>query len=433
MRFISCSARPELWALADCNNFYASCEQLFRPDLLNRPVVVLSNNDGCIVARSKEAKALGIRMGEPEFTVRGYLKQHGVTVFSSNYALYGDISARVMRVLEEVCPQVEQYSIDESFLPFDKTLAVQAEDVAWALRDAVRKKVGITVSIGAAPTRTLAKVATHLAKRGDGVVVLDDMTAIPEVLRSYPIAEVWGVGGRLAEKLEAVGVRSAYDLAAKDDGWIRRTMTVTGLRTAHELRGRQAIMLDNAPPPRRTLVTSRSFGAKIQEYEPLSQAVSTFTARAAERLRQERLLAGGIMVFIRTSPFAAGERREAAGQVGFPEPTSDTLSLNKAALAILRDIYREGPAYAKAGVMLYDLTSRHNRNQYALFPTGSPQERERRDAIMLALDAINKKMGANAVRLGAMGDGDSPWRMRQDRTSPKATTDWNELAKARCR
>lgn len=429
----SSEACPPLWALADCNNFYASCEQLFRPDLLNRPVVVLSNNDGCIVARSKEAKALGIKMGEPEFKVRCFLKAKGVTVFSSNYALYGDISERVMLTMEGVCPVVEQYSIDEAFLPFDKVLAAHAEDVAWALRKTVKKKTGITISVGVAPTRTLAKVANHLAKRGDGVTVLGDMAAVPEVLRSFPIGEVWGIGRRLAAKLEAVGIRTAYDLTERDDSWIRKAMTITGLRTAYELRGRQAIMLDTAPPPRQTLVTSRSFGQKIQDARLLSEAVSTFTARAAERLRKEGLLAGGLMVFIRTSFFTTEQQHEASGQVTFPQATSDTLTLNKAALKILEGIFKEGPAYAKAGVMLFDLVSRRQRNQYALFPAVTPKEQERRDALMAALDAVNRKMGSGTVQLASMGIGDAPWKMRQERTSPRATTEWSELAKANCK
>ena len=424
--------RPPLWALADCNNFYASCEQLFRPDLRDRPVVVLSNNDGCIVARSKEAKALGVKMGAPEFQVRGFLKQHGVTVFSSNYALYGDISSRVMRVLEEVCPVVEQYSIDEAFVPFDRTLAAQASDVSHALRETVLKKTGITISVGVAPTRTLAKVANHLAKRGSGVLVLDDMGDVSAALRSFPVGEVWGVGGRLSARLEASGVRTAWDLACRDDAWIRRVMTITGLRTVHELRGIQSVMLDDAPPPRRTLVCSRSFGAKVRDAATLSQAVSTFATRAAERLRGESLVAGGLLAYIRTSPHAPGPHHEASGRLVFARPTSDTLVLNRAALKIVEEIYREGPAYAKAGVLLFDLVSRNRQSQYALFPEVSPQEEERREALMRALDAVNRKMGSGTLRPASTGVGDSPWQMRRERTSPRATTEWSELAKARC-
>ena len=423
--------RPALWALADCNNFYVACEQLFRPDLKGRPVVVLSNNDGCIVSRSKEAKALGIKMGAPEFQVRDFLKRHDVAVFSSNYALYGDISARVMSTLARLCPVVDQYSIDEAFLPLDAGTAARATELARNLRDTVRRWTGITISIGVAPTKTLAKVANHLAKQGDGVTVLDDMRAVPGILRDFPVDEVWGIGRRLAEKLAGYGIRRALTFAEMDDDWIRRHCTVSGLRTALELRGVQALT-DDEPTPRRTLVVSRSFGSRVHDRESLAQAVASFTVRAAERLRKAGLAAGGLAVHIRTGLHGKIAPYDVTGQRRLAEPTGDTGVLLAAALSVLQALYRKGPAYAKAGVMLFDLVETE-RMQYPLFPSMPQKEAARREALMRALDDINGKLGPGALRFGAEGgDGNATWRMRRDRVSPRATTEWAELPRVKC-
>ncbi|MBO4314009.1 MAG: Y-family DNA polymerase [Desulfovibrio sp.] len=428
----STSSKPaSLWALVDCNNFYASCETVFRPDLVGKPVVVLSNNDGMIIARSQEAKALGLKMGDVEFKVRDFLKKHNVAVFSSNYALYGDMSNRVMRTMETVCPVIDQYSIDEAFVPFDSTLAAQAEDVAWELRNRVRQATGITVSVGVAPTRTLAKVANHLAKKGDGIVVLDDMEKIPTVLSEFPVEEVWGIGRRQALKLRTEDVWTAQALAEMDDGWLRRHLTVVGWRTALELRGIQAIMTDDAPVPRKTLVSSRSFGEKIGDLQTLCHAVASFTARAAERLRKEKLFACGIAVRIQTSPFYEGEQHDAGGQHIFPEGTSDTRLLQEAAGILVRRLYKAGPKYARAGVMLFELTDKHHR-QATLLPIRSEEDEKRQAKLMAVMDGINAKFGRGRVRLGAEGLDDVAWQMRQAHRSPRYTTRWNELPAVKC-
>jgi len=425
-----------LWALVDCNNFYAACEKLFRPDLADRPVVVLSNNDGCIVARSREAKALGIPMGEPEFKVRDLLKRHNVETFSSNYSLYGDMSARVMATLDHVCPApaVEQYSIDEAFVRFDGALLADPLAVARAMRETVLQWTGITVSVGVGATRTLAKIAGDIAKKGDGVCLLPDPTSpgMEAVLKKTPVGDIWGIGRRLAKKLWAEGITNALQLRNAEEQWVRKRLTVSGWKTVLELRGIPCISEDEAPTPRRTLVSSRSFAKKVFDRQALEEAVSSFTARAAERLRKEKLTAGGIEVHIRTSRHIERESfYGASNQAPFLKPTADTGVMLEAARRIMDRIYRQGPAYAKAGVMLFDLTPR-SRRQISLFD--AVEDDTRREELMTALDSVNKRYGSGTLRFGAEGpsQGQADWHMRQDRRSPRMTTYWAELPKARC-
>lgn len=442
-----CARRPALWALVDCNNFYASCERLFRPDLASRPVVVLSNNDGCIVARSPEARALGIPMGAPAFKWRAFLQQHGVAVFSSNYALYGDISARIMRILEQHCPRVEPYSIDEAFVRLDGAQALHALEIARRLRAIIARWTGIGVSIGVAPTRTLAKIANHIGKkRADGLALLDVDPFLPaqdaaqaalcfrsdDVLARLPVTEVWGIGRRQARTLWAAGITTAAALRDADDQWLRRALTVTGWRTALELRGLPCLAVDNAPTPRHTLVSSRSFARPITRPEALREAVACFTARAAARLRRAGLLAGGIAVHIRTSRHAAqGDFYGPTAQISLPNAASDTLTLQQAAQAALERLFRPGHAYAKAGVMLYALEAAAAR-QASLLRALSPREEQRRAALMRTLDRINAKFGRDCLIFGAQGLGDADWHMRQDHRSPRMTTRWDELPLVRC-
>lgn len=441
-------ASAPLWALVDCNNFYASCERLFRPDLAGKPVVVLSNNDGCIVARSPEAKALGVPMGAPEYQWRAFLQQHGVAVFSSNYALYGDMSARIMRILEQHCPQVEQYSIDEAFVRLDGAQAVQAAEVVRQLRERVVRWTGISVSVGVARTRTLAKLANHIGKkRADGLAFLgsgaedfalegDDAHLLfraDDVLARMPVAEVWGIGRRQARTLWAAGITTAAALRDADDQWLRRALTVTGWRTALELRGLPCIAVENAPLPRHTLVSSRSFARPVTELAALREAVACFTGRAAERLRRAGLVAGGIAVHIRTSRHAEeGVPCHAADiSLPLPEATADTLPLLRAARAGLERLFRPGLAYAKAGVMLYGLEAA-DRRQGSLLSAASPAEDRRREALMRTLDAINGKFGRESIFFGAQGLGEADWHMRQAHRSPRLTTRWDELPRVRC-
>lgn len=425
-----------LWALVDCNCFYASCEKLFRPDLTDRPVVVLSNNDGCIVSRSAEAKALGIPMGEPEFKVRSLLKRHGVTAFSSNYALYGDISARVMGTLEKCCPAVEQYSIDEAFLRLDAPLRADLPGFCRDLRAKTLRWTGITVSIGVGTTRTLAKIANHIAKvrkEYGGIFSLARPEAeIDRVLASTPVEEVWGVGRRQARKLRVRGIDTALDLKHADDLWLRKALTITGWRTALELRGIPCIGNGVAPAPRKTLVSSRSFGVRVRDRESLAQALATHAARAGERLRAEGLVAGGIAAHIRTSRHGMGRRYEQSAFIPLQAPTADSSDLIRAAKRGLDAVFVEGLAYAKVGVMLYEIEASGARQGH-LLQLATVERDTRRESLMSAVDLLNRRYGRRAVHFGAEGPQTAPWHMRRERCSPRMTTDWAELARAVCR
>ena len=422
------SRYPRLWALVDCNNFYASCEKLFRPDLADRPVIVLSNNDGMVIARSPEAKKLGIKMGAVAFKIRDVLEKNHVTVFSSNFALYGDISHRVMQTMESVCPRVEQYSIDEAFIPMDNVLAVQAEDVAYTLRETIRQHTGIAVGVGVGPTRTLAKVANHLAKKGSGICVMPEPD--PEILRHFPVDEIWGVGRRVAKKLYGAGIFNAQAMAEASDIWLRKELTVTGWNTAMELRGIQCVSTDTTPVPRKSLLHSRSFGEKITDQETLGRVVATFTARAAERLRAEHLATRGITLRIASSPFVSGPQHDATAQILYPTGITDTRILQASAAQILVNLYVDGPAYCRAGVMFFDLVSA-DRQQASLQP--GPEDTRKSRVLMQALDAINAKHGKRSLLFGREGLDPSAWAMRQENRSPRYTSNWEELPVATCR
>ena len=417
-----------LWALVDCNNFFASCERIFRPDLLGKPVVVLSNNDGCIVARSVEAKALGIRMGEPEFKVRGLLEKHNVNVFSSNYSLYGDISARVMQTMESLVPVIEQYSIDEAFLPLPRAFAPTADELAVALRKRVRQWTGIVVSVGLGPTKTLAKLAGELAKKEAGVFRLE--AAAPEteeILAATPVEDIWGVGRRSAEKLNKRSIHTARDLRDADLGMIRKLLSITGQNTVLELRGISCIEQSDAPTPRRTMVSSRSFGQRVTEKEDLAQALAMHATLAGERLRKEKLEAGGIAVHIRTARHGQGPFYYKTAEILFAAPTSNTRFIIKATREGLDAVFHQGFLYAKAGIMLFDLTEADARQANLPGIVGAGDENRKDKKLMSALDEVNKRYGRGSVRFGAEGKTDAPWRMKQGRRSPKYTTAWDDI------
>ena len=438
----SSDSPASLWALVDCNNFYASCEKLFRPDLADRPVVVLSNNDGCIVARSAEAKALGIPMGAPEFKLRSRLQELNVAVFSSNYALYGDISARVTRILELCCPQVEPYSIDEAFVRLDAPQRANLPEFCREVRQRVQRWTGIVVSVGVGTTRTLAKIATHVAKKHlayEGVFSLArPVEAIDRVLARTPVEDVWGVGRRQARRLWAEGIRTALHMKHADDIMLRRLLTVTGWRTALELRGVPCLGNETAPVARKTLMSTRSFARRIHDKAMLAQALSTFAVRAATRLRREGMVASGLAVHIRTArpgQGAANERLyDQSIQCSLPVPTADSQQFINAALAGLERIFVSGFAYAKAGVMLYGL-ERADAMQGSLLALAAGNGvcgDERRQRLMRSLDDINDRFGRDTVIFGAQGMGHAPWHMRQEHRSPRMTTCWDEIPLARC-
>lgn len=421
----------DFYLMVDCNNFYASCERVFDPSLEGRPVVVLSNNDGCVIARSGEAKALGIAMGEPAYKREDFFARNGVRVFSSNYALYGDMSARVMRILGGFSEEAEVYSIDECFLLLRGLSSSSLLRTAREIRRAVRQWTGIPVCVGLARTKTLAKVANRLAKRedGDGTRLLEDERDIDRVLGGMETGEIWGIGRRNARYLSACGVRTALDLKGRDDDWVRRHLTVTGLRTVLELRQIPCIALEEAPPPARSLVCSRSFGTRIESLASLEEAVSAYVQRAGEKLRRKGLVAGAVQVFLETNRFQPGPRYAANRCRALPAPTADTLALQRPALEILREIHKPGYRYQKAGVILLDLSPAGGRQLSFLEPHG--EEKARRDRLMRVMDRVNAAHGRGALTLAASGLGSKDWHMRQERRSPRYTTSWAELPVAR--
>jgi DNA polymerase V len=418
---------PRAYALIDCNNFYASCERAFRPGLRTRPVVVLSNNDGCVIARSAEAKALDIPMGAPYFKYRGMLARHKVEVFSSNYALYGDMSARVMRVLARFCPAVDVYSIDEAFADLSGVPG-GAASFARRLRATVESWTGIPVSVGIGPTKTLAKLANRFAKghaRCRGVFDFADSPAPDLVLRHTDIGEVWGIGRRHAKRLRALGIGDALAFRALDDAWVRKKMTVTGLHTLLELRGQPCLPLDAGPANRKTIVSSRSFGRPVTSLDELLEASALYMTRAAERLRGQEAVASLVQVSVETNAFRPGlPHYSNTAPVPLAVATSHTPTLIRAAHAGLRRIYREDFEFKKCGVMLSGLEPVNGRwlSLLDLPPDDTPDHAP----LMRAVDALNARWGRDTVTFAASGLGGA-WRMRREMRSPRYTTVWEEL------
>ncbi len=420
----------DFYLMVDCNNFYASCERVFDPSLEGKPVVVLSNNDGCVIARSNEAKALGVVMGEPAYKREAFFRQSGVHVFSSNYALYGDMSARVMRILAGFSAETEVYSIDECFLLLRNLSAASLLHTAQEIRRTVRQWTGIPVCVGLARTKTLAKIANRLAKKdGDGVRLLEDEEDIDRVLGGLETGDIWGIGRKSARRLCDCGVRTALELKRQDDDWVRRHLTVTGLRTVLELRQIPCIALEDAPPPARSLVCSRSFGSRIESLASLEEAVSAYVQRAGEKLRRKGLVAGAVQVFLETNRFQPEPQYAGSRCRALPAPTASTLDLHGPALEILRDIHKPGYRYQKAGVILLDLSPATGRQLSFLEPHG--EEKAKRDALMRVMDRINTAHGRGTLTLAASGLGKKEWHMRQERRSPCYTTSWTELPVAR--
>jgi DNA polymerase V len=421
-----------MFALVDCNNFYASCERVFRPALEGCPVVVLSNNDGCIIARSNEAKALGIPMGGAYFKLAARLRELGVAVFSSNYALYGDLSRRVMQVLADFAPALEVYSIDECFLDLSgRTGDRTAYGLAIARK--VRQWTGIPVSIGIGPTKTLAKLANRLAKKGrssSGPVL--DWARLPDAaatLAAVAVEDVWGIASRWGARLRALGIGNAQALATADPRRLRQGFGVVVERIGRELQGVSCLPLELAPPPRRQILVSRSFGERLHSRAELHAAVVAFAARAGQKLRAQRLRAGAVAVFIHTSPFnETGPRYANSVTLPLEPPTRDSARLVRAAVAGLERIYRDGFAYQRAGVLLLDLAPA-GCEQGVLFPA-EPGGAARADRLMVCLDALNRAPGRPAVRYAGELLG-RRWHMRQRLRSPACTTRWDELPAVR--
>jgi len=416
------------FALVDANSFYVSCERVFRPDLVTRPVVVLSNNDGCVVSRSREAKALGIPMGVPFHEVRGLCKRFGVAVFSSNYALYGDMSRRMMRLLAELAPRQEIYSIDECFLD----LTDEPDPVALG-RDIRRRLyhwLSLPACVGIGPSKTLAKLANHLAKRDPSHGgVLDWSTLPPEqaerLLASLPVNEVWGVGHRLAEKLTGYGIATVAQLRDARPDWLRRQFGITLERTQAELNGVSCLALEAVCAPRQQLIVSRSFGQPLQDLELIAAALGHHVAQAATKLRAQGSLCALVGVSLRIGAQAPLRPLHSWACVPLEEPSDDTLQLNRAAQQALRQLYRRGFRYHKTGVVLLELSPRQARQAELFERDDVPQRRQ----LMATLDAISRRWGRDSIGLGRSALPSDQWRMRCEQRSPRYTTRWDELPK----
>lgn len=417
-------------ALVDCNNFFVSCERVFRPDLRNTPCVVLSNNDGCVIARSNEAKALGIKMGAPFYQVRELLEINGVAVFSSNYVLYGDMSRRVMTLLSAYTPKLDIYSIDEAFLDFSGMGT--AEELMPYARDMVRfitRGTGIPISLGIAPTRTLAKMASKFAKNYKGyhsVCMIDSDEKREKALKLFDIADVWGIGRRIGVRLKSIGVETAWDFVQRSEAWVRRELTVTGLRTWKELRGESCISIEDLPN-KKSICTSRSFPDEgLNSLDTLEEAVANFAAHCSRKLKEDKAVCGAMTVFAYTSRFRKDLPSDyLQANTYFQVPTNDVMELISGAVKVLRDNWKSGSTdyfYKKAGVIVWDICS-DNAVQGDLFDT---VDRGKRTALAKAIDEINRKNGFNAVRVAVQGY-DTKWRLKREYVSKRFTTNINEI------
>lgn len=418
----------DFYAMVDCNNFYVSCERVFCPALEGRPVVVLSNNDGCVIARSNEAKALGIAMGEPAFKRKDFFAANGVRVFSSNYALYGDMSARVMQVLDRFSPEVENYSIDESFLVFRSTPSDKLILIAQDIRQTVLKWTGIPVCVGLARTKTLAKVANRLAKKtpsSNGVWLLDNIEDTKQQLGKVEVGDVWGIGRQYARFLQANGIRNALQLSQCSRNWTKKHLTISGLHTVLELNQIPCIPLEENPAPAKSLVCSRSFGSRVSDLASLEEALSEYVHRASEKLRNKKLMTNAVQVFVETNRFQNDPQYFGRAVQTLPAPTAYTPVILQKALCILRGIYREGFRYQKVGVMLLELVSEGNRQISFMEP--SMTDKEKQKTLMNVLDKVNSAYGRGTLKLAASGLGTKPWHMRQELRSPRYTTCWREI------
>lgn len=411
--------------LCDCNNFFASCERVFRPDLEGRPVVVLSNNDGCIIARSNEAKALGIKMGTPLFQAREVIEKNGVSVFSSNYQLYGDMSNRVVTILKETVPSIEVYSIDEAFLNLDGLPLEGLQQKGRELSARIRKHTGIPVSIGMAPTKTLAKIASKLCKQYPklkGCCLMYRPEDVEKVLRKFPVGDVWGIGRKYRRKLELLGVHTAWDFCSMPRSEVSRMMSVTGVKTWLELQGEPCIGFDEIPQERQTICVSRSFARDMYDPGELDAAVATFTGKVAEKLRAQRMKASVMHVFILTN-----RHRDELPQdysirtTGFEVATNSTIEMTEAASVALKAIYKKGFGYKRAGVMVTDLVE-SDKVQGVFFDS---IDHEKQDRLMKVIDNINNLNGKSTVRIASNGEMDQ--FSTRAHVSKRCTTRWDEL------
>ena len=423
--------KKRIFALADCNSFYASCERVFIPKLNNRPVVVLSNNDGCIVARTNEAKELGIKMGEPLFKAKKIIEKYNVKVFSSNYALYGSMSNRVMKILEQSFPNIEIYSIDEAFMEIsDLKKIYDYSEYAKKIREIILKWTGIPVSIGIGETKTLAKIANQIAKDNPKINGVFDITKIKnkeKILKKIKVGKIWGIGNKLSKFLIKNNIYNAYEFIKQDNRWVRKNMNVLGLKTKMELNGISCYELENSFKQRKSCCVSRSFGKRITSLKNMREAVSTYISRAAEKIRNEKLVSNNINLYIRTSPFKKVAKEYYSNSVSIPLnfPTNNTIILNKATLLGLNKIFKKGYLYQKAGVILSGLENENS--DLNLFE----EDDKKKEFLMNAFDFINQKYGNNSVRIASEGI-EKKWLMKRSKCSSNFTTNLKDLLVVKC-
>ena len=414
-----------MYALADCNNFFVSCERVFRPELNGRPVIVLSNNDGCAIARSNEAKALGIGMGAPLFKIRDIVERHNVAVFSGNHSLYGDMSRRVRMTLREFVPHVEVYSIDEAFLDLSGMEGVDFDALAKQISRRCLKNTGIPVSVGIAPTRTLAKIASKLCKQYPklrGGCYMHRREDVEKVLRRFPIEDVWGIGRRMVARLHERGVVTAYDYTTLPDSLVRHMFGITGLRTWRELRGEPCIEISATTDTRQSISNTRSFTHEITDREQLTEQIANFAAMTAKKLRHQGSLCGELHVFARTNRFRDEQQYISSTVVTFPEPTNSSRQIISAAAEAAREIFAAGYGYKKAGVTALKIIPQTGVTR-SLFDDG--QKRQRDERLTRAIDEISDRIGQGTVRFGVQGSGQV--LSSHEHRSPCYTTRWDDI------
>ena len=415
-----------MFALADCNNFFASCERVFRPDLQGKPVIVLSNNDGCAVARSNEAKALGIKMGDPLFKIRDIVNKHKVAVFSGNMALYGDMSQRVRWVLEDFAPSIEVYSIDEAFLDLRGMQNIDFDKYAKTISKTCYKMTSIPVSVGIAPTKTLAKIASKLCKqypRLQGGCYMHRPEDIEKVLRKYPIEDVWGIGRKTVYKLKLMGINTAYDYTTLSESRVRSLFNITGLRTWKELQGIPCIEFEDGFEAKQSICVSRSFSSEIYEVKELQEQIANFSASMAEKLRKQCSVVSEIVVFAYTNRFKENEpQTHGSALISFITPTADVRTIVSKTVAATKALFKEGYGYKKAGVVASKITSEKSI-MHSLFEDTEATEREHK--ITTVLDTINKTFGKGTIKLAVQGNGHI--KSSSDNQSPHYTTLWTDI------
>ncbi|MDD4922073.1 MAG: Y-family DNA polymerase [Bacteroidales bacterium] len=415
-----------MYALVDCNNFFASCERVFNPSLNGFPVVILSNNDGCVIARSNEAKALGIPMGEPAYKIKGLLESGKVAVLSSNYTLYGDMSNRVMSTLAGFVQEIEFYSIDEAFLHLNGFDRIDLEKFGQKIARTTTRNTGVPVSVGIAATKTLAKVASQFAKKYKGyksVCIIDTEEKRIKALKQFEIGDVWGIGRRYAKQMRYHGILTAYDFTQRSRSWVRNNMTIVGERIWDELQGNQRLEMDTTPAAKKQICVSRSFGSRLSEFEDIFEAVSTYTASCAVKLRKQKSLAAGLMVFVTTNPFSEKEPRYCNSKnIPLSIPTANTPELIEYAKSALSDLFKPGFSYKKAGVIITEIRS-NTPVQTDLF---DPIDRKKQKSLIETIDKLNDKLGNNKVRIASQGYS-KKWKMKNEKLSPCYTTKLSDI------